>query len=144
MIITPKIASDVNLTTICKSMTSQNKPDNDADDETCVIKVIDNSGNNIQLLHLVSVRSDATAAAENRPTQARIKTSYIRKKIVKRKIMVGSGNKTVCSLIAGVTLIKKSMFHVGNLNESIIVEKFEIISLKSTVTFNNVLVLKHG
>ncbi len=131
MIITPKMASDVNVTTNCELMASQDKPDDDADDETCVMKVIDGSGNNIQSSHLNSVRSYATVAAVK--AQAKTKMSYTGKKTVKRKIMVSSGNKTVGSLVAGVTLIKKSVFHVDNLNESVTVEKIRDHLIKNSI-----------
>ena len=133
MIVTPKMASDVNITMNCQLMASQDKPDDDDDDddEICVIKVIDGSGNNIQSSHSTSVRSYASDAAEN--AQAKIKMSYARKKTVKRKIMVGSDNKTVGSLVAGVTLIKKSVFHVDNLNESVTVEKIRNHLIKNNI-----------
>ena len=101
-------------------MTSQNKP-NDDDDKTCVMKVIGGTGNNIQLPRPTSVRSYATVAGEN--AQAGMKTLYFGKKTVKRNKMVGFSNKTVGSLIAGVTHIKKSVLYVDHLNESVTVEQ---------------------
>ena len=95
------------------------------------MKVIDGSGNNIQSSHPTFVRSYATIAAEN--AQAEIKTSYTRKKTVKRKIMVGSGNKTVGLLLTCVTLIKKSVLHVDNLNESVRVEKIRDHLIKNNI-----------
>ena len=142
MIITPKMASDVNITTNCKSMASQDKPDDDDDDKTCVMKVIDGSGNNIQSPHPTSVRSFAIVAAEN--AQAEIKTSYTGKKTVKRKIMVSSGNKMVGSLVAGVTLIKKSVFYVDNLNESVTVEKIRDHLIKNNISIQSCFSAKHG
>ena len=80
MIITPKMASDVNITTNCQLMASQNKPDDDDDDdETCVMKVIDGSGNNIQSSHPTSVRSYATV------TQAEIKRHMQERKLQNAK-----------------------------------------------------------
>ena len=47
--------------------------------------------------------------------------------------MIGSGNKTVGSLVAGVTLIEISVFHVDNLNESITEKKIRDHLIKNNI-----------